>query len=1596
FISIDCGASSSYTDGNSIKWDKDDPYIKSGENRNVETLGYNKSNDFGQISRVLDTVRVFPKNKKNCYSIKVAEGDRVLVRATFAYGNYDSKSSPPNFDLSINGNYWGNVVSNADWFYYEAIYTVKGDTVSVCLAQTDPNQFPFISGLEVRSLDKSMYKDVGPDYPLFASTRISYGLNEPVRFPDDTYDRIWSTTILAEGINKVQSDTSSVNIDIEDNPPKSVLQSGIETADLLTNLILGNNLPKEKNPIYINTYFSEVSMKNSLLKRSFVMYIDDKPTTTKPIIPPYKSVLEMTTTDITASSSTVISMKSTTDSTLPPLINAMEIFIIGDKLTDGTNTKDVKALALLQKSFDQLQEWSGDPCLPSPVTWDWIECNSDAMPRITALYLNGLGLSGKIPDFSDMDALQNIDLHNNSFTEEVPDFLGSFRKLTELNLANNNFSGKIPTSVSRKKKLKLNISGNPGIIGGSPNSSSSNIKTKMLLPVVLGGQSSGTDQPSDRRVPETASLLMKWQFFVSIDCGATSSYTDGNSITWVKDDPYIKTGENRVTQTLDYDKFNYFGPISRVFSTIRIFLTNKKNCYSIKVDKGDRVLVRATFAYGNYDNKSMPPNFDLLFNGNLLDSVVNDADWFYYEAIYTVKGDTVSVCLAQTYPKQFPFISGLEVRSLNKSMYKHVDPDYPLFLSRRSSFGANKTIRFPDDAYDRIWIPGTLGVGLTEVQSDTSLITVDVEDHPPKSVLQISKLKSSQKRSFGIYINDNVTTNTPIIPPYKSVLEIVTTGVNASALTEFAIKSMNDSTLPPLINALEVFIVGNKLTDGTNLNDVEALTLLQKSFDQLQEWNGDPCLPSPYTWDWVDCNSDAMPRIIGLYLNGLGLSGTIPDFSNMDALQNIDLHNNNFTEKVPDFLGSFTKLTELHGQHDTVYTNASKLWKNMSGMLETVSANTSWVFGQGELDFWHTDWTGEGALIDILDCETEQHIKVNQVIQANGSWQLSNLHPKIPNSWKNILQQKFELRSKPDKPTSALSMDGSFSVKSAWDFWRVQDEKLDRMDCVIAKAIWIHFSRACGVPYNPNQTLWFRQVFVSIDCGASSSYTDGNSIKWDKDDPYVKGGENHAVKNISYIESNDLDPVSRVLSTVRVFQKNKKNCYSIKVDKGDRVLVRATFAYGNYDNKSSPPNFDLSFNGNLWDNVVNNEDWLSYEVIYTVKADTVSVCLAQTHPNQFPFISGLEVRSLDKSMYKHVDTDYPLFMARRTSFGTNETVRFPDDAYDRIWTPAILDWELNEVQSDTSLVKVDVEDHPPKSVLQTGIESSSLSSYITLASYLLHGKSPFYINAYFSEVSKLNSLQKRSFFMYIDNEATTSTPIIPPYTGVLEMTKTDVTASSSTEINLEATDDSTLPPLINALEIFVIGDKLTDGTNAKDVEALALLQKSFDQLQEWSGDPCLPSPFTWDWVDCNSDARPRITALYLNGLELSGKIPDFSDMDALEKIDLHNNNLTGKVPDFLGSLPKLTELNLANNNFVGTIPASISRKKKLKLTTFSQIGAKFHLLISVEYCSISENPGIVGASSTSSANNMKTKIPLPVVPGAIVQTSIVYLIILGL
>lgn len=88
------------------------------------------------------------------------------------------------------------------------------------------------------------------------------------------------------------------------------------------------------------------------------------------------------------------------------------------------------------------------------------------------------------------------------------------------------------------------------------------------------------------------------------------------------------------------------------------------------------------------------------------------------------------------------------------------------------------------------------------------------------------------------------------------------------------------------------------------------------------------------------------------------------------------------------------------------------------------------------------------------------------------------------------------------------------------------------------------------------------------------------------------------------------------------------------------------------------------------------------------------------------------------------------------------------------------------------------------------------------------------MNLYFSEVTQLDTTQNRSFKAYIDNKPV-SDPIIPPYGEVTEMF-INFTASSNTSFSMVANPGSTLPPLVNAMEVFYISDRLADGTNSKD------------------------------------------------------------------------------------------------------------------------------------------------------------------------------------
>ncbi|KAL4570984.1 hypothetical protein LXL04_017733 [Taraxacum kok-saghyz] len=497
FWSVNCGESEIYTDSNLMIWTPDATLISNGVARVVQSSN--------KISTVLDSLRVFTSRKKNCYSTSVTKGEKLLVRASFNYGNYDRLSSPPTFDLHFDGNFWTTVqtlISGAN--AYEATYVAKGDSVSVCVAQTKSGQFPFMSALEVRSIDSDAYSILDENRALFLIGRISYGASKTLRFPQDLYDRIWVPS-LAGGTKKVTNNATFVDSTGTNNPPSGIFENAI-TVDSTTESLLLATISPTNTPVYITTYFSEVNnLDNTGESRSFRFYETTASTSvsiSQPVSPPYLSMIERHLYNYTVNSITNISLISTTNSDLPPLINAIEAFNISEVLTDGTDSNDVGALALLQTKFDVLAEWSGDPCLPAPYSWDWLNCSNENPPRVTSLFLNGFELSGELPDISSMDALEIIDLHNNSLDGEIPNFLGTMTNLQQLNLADNKYSGPIPTSLSKNDKLKLTVTGNPsvctsgkscksspgpGTVNSSPGSNPTSKKKKSsMLPIALG------------------------------------------------------------------------------------------------------------------------------------------------------------------------------------------------------------------------------------------------------------------------------------------------------------------------------------------------------------------------------------------------------------------------------------------------------------------------------------------------------------------------------------------------------------------------------------------------------------------------------------------------------------------------------------------------------------------------------------------------------------------------------------------------------------------------------------------------------------------------------------------------------------------------------------------------------------------------------------------------------------------------------------------------------------------------------------------------------------------------------------------------------
>ncbi|THG02459.1 hypothetical protein TEA_022429 [Camellia sinensis var. sinensis] len=478
------------------------------------------------------------------------------------------------------------------------------------------------------------------------------------------------------------------------------------------------------------------------------------------------------------------------------------------------------------------------------------------------------------------------------------------------------------------------------------------------------------------------------------------------------------------------------------------------------------------------------------------------------------------------------------------------------------------------------------------------------------------------------------------------------------------------------------------------------------------------------------------------------------------------------------------------------------------------------------------------------------------------------------------------------------------------------------------------------------------QLGFLLNCGSDNELQEGG-LKYITDDGFITVGNKTTLKQPG---------LHLVLSTLRYFPDNAahKYCYVFPVIKGGKFLVKTTYYYGGYDGEKEPPVFDQFIDGTKWSMVNTTEDYANglssfYEIIVTAHGKTLSVCLARNqHTVSSPFISALELQHLEDSLYNSTDFDnYALSTVARNCFGCEaQIISFPDDQFNRFWTPFK---DSNPVvTSRSNITASEFWNIPPAKALSAAITTSRGKKLTVKWPPFLLPKTNYYIALYFQDNRNPSPYSWRVFSVAVNGmdfytDINVTTKGVSVYTAHWPL-------AGQTEIVLTPHSDSPVGPLINAGEVFQIFP-LGKRTLTRDVIAIEDLARGFDNPPgDWHGDPCLPEKHSWTGVTCSIGAKyarivslnltnvgligelaesvdhlTALTSLTLEGNKLSGSIPKMSSLKSLEILHLDGNQFQGEIPESLGQLTHLRSLQLQNNYLNGSVPNSLLKKNGLNL-----------------------------------------------------------------
>ncbi|XP_016173474.2 probable LRR receptor-like serine/threonine-protein kinase At1g05700 isoform X1 [Arachis ipaensis] len=456
--------------------------------------------------------------------------------------------------------------------------------------------------------------------------------------------------------------------------------------------------------------------------------------------------------------------------------------------------------------------------------------------------------------------------------------------------------------------------------------------------------------------------------------------------------------------------------------------------------------------------------------------------------------------------------------------------------------------------------------------------------------------------------------------------------------------------------------------------------------------------------------------------------------------------------------------------------------------------------------------------------------------------------------------------------------------------------------------------------------------FISIDCGLPENYSyveKNTGISYISDANFIDSGVSKIVS------PQDKATHQQYFTYLRSFPYGTRNCYRINnVTINTEYLIRTSFLYGNYDGLNKLPQFEVHVGTNLWDTLKFSDASVSIyrELSHSPTRDYVDICLVNIGTGT-PFISAIELRILEKN---NGPSSSSVARLKGLDLGSknNSTCRYRDDIYDCLWEPySVNGWRQlisTNIDPNPTQKKADIDNIyvPPASVMRTAATPRNARDSLDFYFHLDYVAHIYHVRFYFAEVQKLSANESRSFNISVNGNYWEG-PIVPTYnqTVFYDFFSTYFERVSEYRFSLLPTEFSTLPPITNAIEIFLFKDFSQPQTQNDQVDAMRNIKIAYKVSKNWQGDPCAPVAYKWDGLNCSSVGTLKITALNLSSSGLTGQIVYYiAKLTDLESLDLSNNSLNGEIPDFLADLPSLKVLNLHNNNLTGQVPNALIQR----------------------------------------------------------------------